>query len=318
MTSTGVVAVYTGFQPLATCHWQGIANILEAQGLVRADRKVCPSWGFSWDGRSTALRRGNRWIEALNATHGLDVQRADFANWPEAEAVEFSIAEHGLAFVAEIDAFEVRSEYSGREHVAHTVIVLNRQPNAATILDTMNHPEPVTVSGEHYRRMRTHPCVEAHHLYVSWHPPRREATLEEIAATFAQSLGRHWAGDLKQFDAYCDWLDATAEMADVAAVGGERLYLAGLFALLGNLDRVFISAASSFLSLARRWYLAHDLASSAIPARSGHSREARVCRLLTDLRAREAELHGRLWPVLERYVPTAADITLPGDSLDTR
>ncbi|MEV8637655.1 hypothetical protein AB0395_39025 [Streptosporangium sp. NPDC051023] len=304
VSGMGVAAVHTGFQPLATCHWQGVANILEAQGLAGADRKVCPSWGFSWDGNSTVLRRGDRWIETLNATHELDVRRMDFATWDEAEAAELSIAERKLAFVAEIDAFEVHSEYAGREHVAHTVVVLDRRPDAATILDTMNRPEPVVVSGEHYRRMRTHPCVEAHHLYVSSHPPRREATLEEIAATFARSLGRHWADDLARFDAYRAWLGENGEMADVTRVGGERLYLAGLFTLLGELDEAFGDAAPSFLSLSRRWYLTHGLAISAVPVAGGRSREARVRRLLTDLRARETELHGRVWPVLERYAAT--------------
>jgi hypothetical protein len=305
----GVAAIHIGFQPLAACHWQCVANILEAQGLARADRKVCPSWGFSWDGRTAVLRRGDRWIETLNVTHGLDLRRADFETWGEAEAAELSIAERGLAFVAEIDAFEVRSEYAGRTHVAHTVVVLDRRPDTVTILDTMNHAKPVVIPGEHYRRMRTHPCVEGHHLYVSWQRPRWEATPKDIAANFARSLRRHWAGDLAQLDAYRAWLDENDEMADVARVGGERLYLAGLFAFLGEDDEAFEDVVPSFLSLSRRWYLAHSIAISAVPVPSGRSRRARVRRLLTDLRAREAELHERIWPLLERYALTATTTT---------
>ena len=316
LTVQRVAPVYTGFQPLAACHWQGVANILAWQGMVDADRKVCPSWGFSWDGRSAVLRRGDRWIATLNETHDLAVERMDFATADEADAAELRLAERELPFVAEIDAFEVRSDYAGREHVAHTVVVLDRRPDRATILDTMNHPEPVVVDAERYRRMRTHPCVDAHHLYVSPHPPRREATTEQIAAAFARSLERHWRADLAGLDAYRARLASSGAMADVARVGGERLYLARLFGLLGELDAALADAAAAFLSLSRRWYLAHNLAVSALPVPDERSREERVRRLVGDLQAREMDLHDHVWPALARYGAPATTSTAPGGAAD--
>jgi hypothetical protein len=282
-----VTPVYTGFQPIASCHFQCIANLLEAQGLPDAGRKVCPSWGFSWPRPRPALWRGNRWIDVLNRLHGLAVERVDFGSWGEAQDFEADLLERGLPFVAEVDAYELPSEYEGREHVSHTIIVLRRDGECVVVLDAMNRPREAAYGADSYERMRTNACVEAHHLYYSPGGPARLATPVEIAAAFADDLDRHWAAGLAVVDDYLDWLEETGAAPDVARVGGERLYLGELFSLLGELDRRLAELSTAFGSLASRWFLAHSLA---VQADGTGPSQARLRRLIGGLRDREAEL----------------------------
>lgn len=285
--AVSLTPVYTGFQPIASCHFQCTANLLEAQGLPDAARKVCPSWGFSWPQRGPALWRGNRWIDVLNRLHGLSIERVDFGSWCEAQDFEADLLERDLPFVAEVDAYELPSEYERREHVSHTIIVLRRDGKRVVVLDAMNRPREAAYTVDRYERMRTNACVDAYHLYYSPGPPARVATPVEIAAAFADDLDHHWAAGLAVVDDYLDWLEATGAAPDIARVGGERLYLGELFSLLGELDPRLAELSTAFGSLASRWFLAHSLAVQADGSGASH---ARLHRLIRELRDREAEL----------------------------
>jgi hypothetical protein len=279
-----VPAVHAGFQPIASCHFQSMANILEQQGLRDAARRICPSWGFSWPNGDATLWRGDRWMAVLNDLHGLALAREDFASRAEAARFERDLHERGLPFVGEVDAFELPSDYEGREHVVHTVVVVRRDADGVVIVDSMNRPDEAVYDDARYERMRTGPCVEDHRLYWSAHGPRREPSLLDVADALRRDLDEHWEEGLDTVGAYLAWLECTGTMPDIARVGGERLYLASVFELLGELDARLGGFATGFTALSRRWYLAHSLAVQAGEAGD----PARLRRLIAGLRDREA------------------------------
>jgi hypothetical protein len=290
--------VYQGFAPLASCHFQGVANILEAQGLPDALRKICISWGFSWDGESPTLWHGNRWIELANEAHGLALSRRDFASWSEATRVEAELLERGLPFVAEIDSFYVPSEYEGTTHVSHTVTVLAHRDGQVAVLDSMNQPRVVWYPEDRYAEMRTDACVDRHHLYVSEQPPSRLCDATGLLELFGAALNRNWAGDLAVLDDYLAWAEQSEATLDVCRPGAERLYLAALFALLAEHDPALDGMRRHFLSLSKRWYLVHSIAEQAGSVR--RSQEERLRRLLRGLRDREAAVADELIALLDR------------------
>jgi hypothetical protein len=282
---------YTGFVPLATCHLQGMANLLEAQGLPDARRRIGLSWGCRWSGEHGILDNSGGWIAAVNAAYGLDVERIEFATWRDAARCEERLHAAGLPFVAQVDAYELPCDYHHREHVHHTVIVLSRSRAHVEILDTANNPVPAWYSRAHYERMRTGPPVERHHLYVSRRPPSR---LDDGAARrcLLAAIERHRRCDLARLDAYVDWAAATSSSLDVCRVAAERMYAAASIERLGEDDGRLRRLAAEAAAISERWYLVHTIALNA-PA-SRRSQRQRLLRLLRELSAWESAFAAEL------------------------
>jgi hypothetical protein len=300
---------YTGFVPLATCHLQAIANLLEAQGLPDARRRVGLAWGCRWSGRDGILDNSGRWIAGVNAAYGLDVARVEFATWAEAVAYEERLFAAGLPFVAQVDAYELPSDYQHREHVHHTVIVLSRSNAHVEILDTANNPVPVRYRRAHYERMRTGPPIERHHLYVSRRPPQR--TDNGGARTqLRTAIERHRHGDGARLDEYIAWAASHDASLDVCRVAAERMYAASAIERLAAQDGRLTALAEQAAAISERWYLLHTIGLHA-PA-SRRSQRERLLRLLHELRDREAVFLGHLAEALgSRDAAPAARATAP-------
>ena len=294
-----VTAVYSGFQPLASCHFQGMANILAAQGVRDAETCLGMSWGFSRRPGTAALAGANRWMALINRTHGLRIVRSAFTNWQEADRHERALAARGLPFVAEVDSFDLPSEYFHLNHVPHTVIVLSRNRSGTFVLDPMNGTPVTRYDPSMWQEMRSHPCVDSCHLYASPQPPSQHPESTAMLSAFRDDHARHWASDREVLANFLADMDASDLQVDVCRVGAERLQTSRFLDGRGGEIRSF---ADDFLSLSRRWYLVHTLAEQ-----SDHRdtrQRARLLRLLRELSEREESVSGRIMRELERFGPS--------------
>lgn len=291
---TGIAVRYTGFAPIATCHWQSLANILAEQGLENADRSLCVSWGFRDEG--TVLFGGGRWPDMLKRLHGIEVRDLSFADDAEGDAFELAFAKEGRAFVAEIDAFYVPSPYRGNEHVVHTVIVVDRTDQGATILDTTNNPVPVRIGLPEYRTLRGSPCagrLDPRRLYAAWGTPDRRPRPIDVADAVRQDIRQHADKDLEHLKAFIQRFEASHERINVCRAAAERHGASRLFALLA--ERGVAGAAEvrdRLRGLADEWYLVHMLSehSRADEQRQRH----RLSRKLRGLLAAEAQVYDEI------------------------
>jgi hypothetical protein len=281
--------VYVGFAPLASCHWQSLANLLESHGFADAKRRICLSWGFSWNGEDGVLGNSGRWLRSFNEVFDAELLREEFESWAQANRRERVLLATGKPFVAEIDSYEVPSEYRDSEHVPHTVLVLQRDARRAVLLDTMNMPELREYPTVHYRRMRTHTCVDRLHLYSLVCAPRRDLVAEDLLGEVYRLFEESWACDVDALEAYLDWVaPERAGEIDVCRVGAERLFLASTFALLAEVRPALSAVSHGLASLSKRWYLLHTLAGPGMVMSS--NKRDRIRRLLADLHERELRL----------------------------
>jgi hypothetical protein len=286
--------IYTGFAPIATCHWQSLANILAARGLADALRKLVLSWGFSWDG-GDILFGGGRWPTMLLDLFGVVIdQHAS----PEehAEALELDLARRGLPFVAEIDAFFVTSPYQGQEHVVHTVVVMSRDDQWVEIVDVTNNPRQVTVPAAIYRTMRCSKSagrIEPWKLYVPTTGPTKPPATEEILNSMKADIMVHGKADLARLGEFIDHYESSDRSVNVCRAAAERLQAAQAFDLLAD-DRVTGAAdvAAALRSLSDQWYLVHMLTTH--PRGDDPRQRRRVSRLLIQIMAEERAVHARL------------------------
>src|SRR5258708_38180815 len=92
---TAVAPVYTGQTPIATCHWQSLANIFLAQGLSEAWPKLGLSRGCGWDSREIVFGSG-RWRALAQAAFGLRIADHCFPDRRRAEGGEPPVSERSL------------------------------------------------------------------------------------------------------------------------------------------------------------------------------------------------------------------------------
>jgi len=290
-----VSPVYTGFTPIASCHWQSLSNILAARGLADANRSLCPTWGFRWTGDGV-LFGGGRWPELVRQLFGIRIEEHTFADPGAAERFERSLGRAGLPFVAEIDAYYVPSPYHGVEHVVHTVVVTHRDAESAVILDTTNHPTPSTVPIGRYRQLRGTPCVgrlDPYRLYLPVPGTPAQPTADEILTAVRDDLTGHGAAGLDAFARFMDWYAGSAEVISVTRAAAERFAAAGLFELLAERGCApAAEAAAGLRELSDAWYTVHLLT---VHPRAGDSRHRqRVLRLMRQLADAERRFLDRL------------------------
>lgn len=286
--------VYTGFAPIATCHWQSLANILAARGLADALRKLVLSWGFRWDGGGILFGSG-RWPTMLMDLFGVVIDQHTCTK-KQAEVLELDLAKHGLPFVAEIDAFFVTSPYQGQEHVVHTVVVTARDSHRVDILDTTNNPRQITVPAAAYRAMRSSESagrIEPWKLFVPSTGPTRVPATEEILDAIQADVRLHGEADLAQLGEFVDHYESSDRSVNVCRAAAERFQAAQAFDLLAE-EGVTGAAdlATTLRSLSDQWYLVHMLTTH---PRGDESRQRRrVARLLHQIVVEERAAHTRL------------------------
>lgn len=283
---------YTGFALIGTCHFQNLANILEAQGFEDALRRICLSWGFKWNGKDGILYGGTRWIELANRVYGLDLRRESLPSWEQATAFEKKLLADGLPSVVEVDAFYLPSSpYRGKEHAVNTVTLLAQGVRYTMLLDATNNPVPVQATKEDYRKMRASECagrVEPYVLYASRPSSTKEFAPDNVALALQEALAQHWTEDLALLADYLAWVDDTDEPINVCRVAAERTYLGFLFKMLGENFPNLASFSRAFSSLAERWYLLHMLTVN--EGGVSQRQRPRILRLLRELSEWESSL----------------------------
>ncbi|GLY02720.1 MULTISPECIES: hypothetical protein [Actinoplanes] len=293
--------VHTGDTPIATCHWQGIANIVAASGMPDAERMMCPSWGARWKGDGV-LYGGGRWPILVADLFAVRVGQYSFAASSDSDRCEQNELAAGRPVVAEIDAYFVPSPYHRTEHVVHTVVVLSRSPVGATILDTTNNPVPVTVAPADYRLMRDHPCVgrvEPRKIYTVDHGTPRMPTPVQVLTAVSRDMAAQADADLRHLAVFLDWAEHTSDPVNVCRVAAERHAAARLFEALADAGvEAAVPVSAALRDLAQQWYTTHVLTTH---PRAGEFRHRqRTLRLLRALTERERDLHGLLRDVVTR------------------
>jgi hypothetical protein len=281
---------FRGFAPIASCHWQGIANILARHGMPDALRRVAPSWGIRWPGGGT-LYGGGGWQPMLRALFGATVHVHTAPTLDETEKIEQWASDSGRPFVAEVDAWYLPSPYQDTEHVVHTVVVMSRTPEGAVVADTMNNPRPTLIRRARYQQMRGHPCagrLEPYKLYIPEPGPYRDLPASEIADAVRGEVARQAARSLSDLAAFIGWHARVGEPVDICRVAGERHQAAMLFDMLaGGAAGWALAGAARMAELRDDWYMVHMLTAH---ERAHETRQRlRAGRLLRQLLADEAD-----------------------------
>lgn len=293
-------AVYTGMAPYASCHYQCLANVLEAQGMPDAEARLCMTWGFAWEG-GERLHGSGRWMATANRVHGVDLAEQRFPAPEAAFATEAELFARGEAFVVGVDTYAIPSAHTGTAHVPHSVIVLGTHRKGVVILDPMNLPEkPSWYACNDYRAMRAHPCVEGTVVFTSGAAPSRDPDDAALLATLLADIDEHWAADLAAFDAYVRASDRRAGI-DVCRTGAERLYLSLLLRYLARNRPALAPVAQGTYQLARRWYLIHTMAQQ-----GGDRVRSRCETMVAGMRRRECALRDQLIAIATHRVAVAA------------
>lgn len=279
---------YRGFAPIATCHWQCIANIFALYGLSDAEIWMSPAWGIRWPGGGT-LYGGGRWRAMLKALLGATVRERTAPGRAAAADIERQAAGAGRLYVPEVDAWFLPSPYQQTEHVVHTVVVTALTGDDVTIIDPMNNPVPVVIPLSLYLRMREHPAagrLEPFKLYIPEPGSYRDVDPADAAARVRQEVAAQAARSVRDLTAFIDWIAGTDEPADVCRVAGERHQAAIFFdALAGRGVEAAKESATQMSKLRDDWYLLHMLTTH---EKAGEARmRRRLHRMLGDVLAAE-------------------------------
>ncbi len=293
---TAVAPVYTGQTPIATCHWQSLANIFLAQGLSEAWLKLGLSWGCRWDSREILFGSG-RWRALAQEIFGLRIDDHFFPDRETAERFERDLSERSLPFVAEIDAFYVPCPYENSQHVVHTVIVLERSGRHASLLDTTNTPRVVEYTIERYLAMREAPCagrLDQRRLYASWGPPRKDPSPSQIAELILEDLRTQHGRTSRCFEEFICWIEATRRPINVCRAAAERFQARLTFAWLADAGVTGAAQVAALLQdISDQFYMVHVLA--AHPSSGEERPRRRIARLVRDLAEKERFLLGQLF-----------------------
>jgi hypothetical protein len=159
---------YQEITPIATCHWQWIANVLAADGHGDYWDLLGLSWGCRW--RESGVLFGSMdWPVVLRQAFGAVVSIRTFPHADEARNEEFRLSACGLPFIAEVDQFYLGPEGRKNGHVVHAVLVAERTPAYARMVDSRAGPEVALTSAPDYELMRSSECqgrVEPHKIYA--------------------------------------------------------------------------------------------------------------------------------------------------------
>jgi hypothetical protein len=283
-SASAVELRYQGIPPVATCHWQWLANILAAQGFADPLDRLGLSWGCKWSG-GPVLFGAATWPRLLRELTGTEVTILTFDDPAEARSTEICLSREGLLFIAEIDAFYIPAFNREAEHTVHAVLVVERDRDRVRIVDSTIGPEIMERSADEYEMMRASECrwrAERHKLYVVAGGPTVDPTPRRLLAVVRRDLDATINDSLSVLERYVAWAQETATAVDVCRVAGERFQAARLFDyLVKHGVEEAARPARLLVRLTEDWYLVHMLAS--------HERGAE-----SKLRDRVGRLMGRI------------------------
>jgi hypothetical protein len=282
---------YMGITPIATCHWQWIANILAASGYGEYWERLGLAWGCRWPG-SGVLFGSADWPVVAHQAFGADVDVLTFPEAADARAEELSLTAAGLPFVVEVDEFYLPPGSADPGHIVHAVLVLERTPGYVRLVDSRVSARVVQMDASRYQRMRSSACwgrVQPHKLYVIRQGPSADPTPAELLAEVRQHLARGQQQSQQALRRYIADMRQSGDPIDVCRVAGERYQAALLFGYFAEAGLPRMTDIQAQLSgLSDTWYLVHMLASHQ-RGREPRSRE-RQLRLLERLELTEAAI----------------------------
>jgi hypothetical protein len=280
---------YEGITPIATCHWQWIANILAAGGYGEYWERLGLSWGCRWLG-SGVLFGSADWPVVLHRAFRANVDVLTFAQAADARAEELSMSAAGLPFVVEVDEFYLPSGPAAQAHIVHAVLVLERTSGYVRLVDSRTSARVMLMDASTYEQMRSSPCggrAQPHKLYVIVQGPTAEPTPAELLYEVRQHLARGEQQSQQALRRYIADMRRSDDPIDVCRVAGERYQAALLFGYLAETGLSKMADIQAQLSgLSDTWYLVHMLASHE-RGREPRARE-RQLRLLEQLQLTEA------------------------------
>jgi hypothetical protein len=284
-----VPLLYQGWTPVATCHWQWIANVLAIQGHPGYWERLGLAWGCRWDG-GNVLFGCAKWTEVLADLTGIVVSIRTFGNEADAKSHELDLSAAGVPFIAEIDEFFLPTSDAERDHVVHAVLVIRRTADLARLVDAKLGPNVIEFAADEYDLMRAHECrgrVESYKLYVVQRGPSRDPSVAETMASVRSHLESLHPASISAHRDYIDWVRATDADIDVCRAAGERYQATQFFRHLATRDVDDAAQLTErFTQLTDDWYLVHMLATHDRAAEIGTRR--RLIRLLERLVESEA------------------------------
>ena len=254
---------YQGITPIATCHWQWIANVLAADGHGDYWDLLGLSWGCRWRGGGV-LFGSMDWPVVLRQAFGATVSIRTFAHADEARDEELSLSARGLPFIAEVDQFYLGPGSRKNGHMVHAVLVAERTSAYARIIDSWAGPEVVLTRAPDYELMRSSECqgrVEPYKIYVILRGPTHEPAPGDLLDIVRQHLksGQHESREALRY--YIEAIQDSGSRIDVCRVAGERYQAALLFRYFAAQGIPSMESVHRLLAeLSDDWYLLHLLA----------------------------------------------------------
>jgi hypothetical protein len=281
---------YSAATPIATCHWQWIANILSTDGFANAWESLGLSWGCREVG--PVLFGLASWPKLLTQISGAEVEIRVYASADAACRDELAFSARGLPFVVEVDSYYLATACGEHDHVVHAVLVVERNREQVRLVDDRAGPEISRYAATDYDRMRANPCdgrVEPHKLYVVRTPPTRQASPSEIFQCIIEHLRETHEQSLETLERYVSRAADTGAAINVCRAAGERFQAARTFEFLAAQGIPGTRRPAAMLAdLSNNWYLAHMLASH--PSGESDRVRRRLVRIMRHVLAAEHNL----------------------------
>ncbi|MFI5798026.1 hypothetical protein [Streptomyces sp. NPDC051677] len=284
---------YTETTPIATCHWQLIANVLALRGHPGYWERLGLAWGVRWRG-GAVLFGSMTWNDLLAEATGIVVAIETFADAAAARSRELGLAARGVPFLTEVDAFHLPSPAPGGEtgskHVVHAVLVVERGPEWVRVVDVNLGRHVIALPAPSYERMRAAPCegrAEPYKLYALMRGPDRGGSPAQLLTLVRAHLRSTHERSQEALRAYTAWARETDGRIDVCRVAGERYQASRFFEYLhAHGVRAAGSMAECLTELTDAWYWLHMLAEHEGSARSSH--RGRLIGMLQHLAEKES------------------------------
>jgi hypothetical protein len=287
---------YRGTTPIATCHWQWIANVLAADGFPSAWEHMGLSWGCRQIG--SVLFGLASWPALLREVCGAEVEIRTYERPQAARDDELSFSARGRPFIAEVDSHFLTEADATFGHEVHAVLVVERGAGHVRLVDDRVGPTIWTYPSPRYEQMRASPCewrAEPHKLYVVQGPATRRPVPSDVFELMRNVVRQTSERSVEVLRDYVDAVVRSEVRADVCRAAGERFQAART---LEHLSAAGVDAAERpaelLHALSNDWYLAHMLATYPHGERERiRARLVELMRKLTDAEIEAAEVMTR-------------------------
>jgi hypothetical protein len=277
--------------PYGSCHLQAVSNLLAFSGVAHAPERIGLAFGLTRVGDGV-LTGGDRWITLVRNAFGVDLTERHARDAAAAARKEKDALAAGAPVAAMVDSFHLPSPYTGREHLAHCVLLVARDDTTVTVIDPMNQPEQTRHPVGAWVTLRSAACVDRYRMFTCPGSARRRPSTGELLRILRTDITEHRSDDAGELADFIAWAHRTTPLTfDVAGVAAERTYLAALLGQLASRHPHLRDAADAASSLGRRWYLLHSLG-LAQPDATGTQRDRLLAllRLTADADTRSAAM----------------------------